>query len=74
MIVNVLPEMLSCFVMVCVALLLLRFNNSIALSFAWIVVCAIAYFVTLLLFPDDKGVLLSLKDKGLNAVKKKAKK
>ena len=74
MIVNVLPEMLSCFVMVCVALLLLRFNNSIALSFAWIAVCAIAYFVTLSLFPDDKGILLSLKDKGLNAVSRKTKK
>lgn len=74
MIVNVLPEMLSCSVMACVALLLLRCNNSIALSFAWIAACAIAYFVMLSLFPDDKGVLLNLKDKGLNAVRRKTKK
>lgn len=74
MIVNVLPETLSCCVMTCVGLLLLRFNSSFALSFVWIIVCAMVYFITLSLFPDDRRILLRLKDKGLNVFSKKLKK
>ena len=74
MIVNVLPEMLSCLVMAGVAWLLLRFNNSVVLSFVWIVVCAIVYFVTLSMFPDDRRVLLNLKHKGINLIRNKSKK
>lgn len=74
MIVNVLPEMLSCLVMAGVAWLLLRFNNSIAMSFVWIIVCAIVYFVTLSLFPNDKRILLGLKDKVMGTFSKKTKK
>lgn len=74
MIVNVLPEMLSCLVMAGVAWLLLRFNNSVVLSFVWIIVCAIVYFVTLSMFPDDRRVLLNLKHKGMNLIRNKSKK
>lgn len=74
MIVNVLPEMLSCLVMAGVAWLLLQFNNSVVLSFVWIIVCAIVYFVTLSMFPDDRRVLLNLKHKGMNLIRNKSKK
>lgn len=74
MIVNVLPETLSCLVMVGVALLLLQFNNSMIMSFVWIAACAIVYFIVLSMFPDDRCILLSLKDKGLNVLRKKTKK
>lgn len=66
MIVNVLPELLSCLAMSCVALLLLRFNNSIAMSFVWIVACAVVYFITLSMFPEDRRILMTLRAKGLN--------
>lgn len=71
MIVNVLPEALSCLVMAGVALLLLRFNHSIVLSFVWIVACAIVYFITLSLFPEDRRILMNLKAKGLNVFRRK---
>lgn len=74
MIVNVLPELLSCLVMSCVALLLLRFNNTIAMSFVWIVACAVVYFITLSMFPEDRRILMSLKAKGLNVFRRKANK
>lgn len=74
MIVNVLPETFSCLVMAGVALLLLQFNNSMIMSFVWIAACAIVYFIVLLMFPDDRRILLSLKDKGLNVFGKKLKK
>lgn len=74
MIVNVLPEMLSCLVMAGVALLLLHFNNSIIMSFVWIVVCSITYIITLLIFPADRCLLLSLKNKGINLIRNRSKK
>lgn len=73
MIVNVLPEMFSCLVMAGVALLLLRFNNSIAMSFVWIAVCVIVYFFTLSMFPKEKHILLNLKTKGINVIRNRKK-
>lgn len=71
MIANVLPEMLSCLVMSGVAWLLLRIDNSIVMSFVWIAVCVIVYFVTLSLFPADRRILLGLKDKIMSTFTKK---
>ena len=71
MIANVLPEMISCLVMACVAWSLMQLSNSIAMSFVWIALCAIVYFATLSLFPTDRRILLGLKDKVMKTLTKK---
>lgn len=70
MIVNVLPEMLSCLVMTGAALLLLHFNDAMVLSFVWIIVCVITYIITLSFFPSERHYLLSFKNKGMNLIRK----
>lgn len=71
MFINILPEICSCLVMAVVAFVLLRLNNSMALSFVWVVVCAAVYFATLYMFPKDRAIILSLKGKALSTIKKK---
>ena len=65
MFINILPEILSCLVMAFVALVLLKINNSLWLSFVWIGVCAMVYFVVLSLFPQDKAILLKIRGKAV---------
>lgn len=72
MFVNILPEICSCLVMSLVAYVLLKINNSLALSFVWIGVCIIVYFAVLSLFPQDRAILIGLKDKGMTFVKRKS--
>lgn len=74
MMTNIIPEVSSCVVMALVAYLLLRIDDSIVLSFVWVAVCAMAYFVTLYFFPKDRVVLLALKDKLLSTIITKRKK
>lgn len=71
MFTNILPEICSCLVMAVVAFVLLRLNNSIVLSFVWVGVGAAVYFATLYMFPKDRAIIISLKDKALSTIKKK---
>ena len=73
MIANVFPEIFSCLVMSGVAWALLRIDNSIAMSFVWVAVCVIVYFVTLSMFPKEKQIILNLKTKGLNVIRNRKK-
>lgn len=70
MLANVLPELFSCGIMACVAVLLFRINDSMVVSFVWVIVCAMVYFATLFLFPKDRIILLGLKDKALSSISK----
>lgn len=69
MIINIIPEALSCVVMAIVGWLLLSFNNGVIISFVWVAICTVVYFAVLYLFPSDREVLLSLKDKLLLTLK-----
>lgn len=69
MIINIIPEALSCVVMAIVGWLLLSFNNGVIISFVWVAICTVVYFALLYLFPSDREVLLSLKDKLLLTLK-----
>lgn len=71
MFINILPELLSCTVMACVAYVLLKINDSLWLSIIWVAVCTITYFATLYMFPKDRLVLNNLKSRGLQLVKKR---
>ena len=73
MIANVFPEIFSCLVMSGVAWALLRIDNSIVMSFVWVAVCVIVYFVTLSMFPKEKQIILNLKTKGLNVIRNRKK-
>ncbi len=73
MFVNILPEILSCSVMAIVAWLLLKVSNSMVLSFVWIGVCAAIYFIVLYMFPNDRVLILNLKDKLLSLIRRKKK-
>ena len=70
---NILPEIISCGVMAVVAFILLKFNNSIIISFIWVGVCVAVYFAVLYIFPKDRIIMLGLKDKALNTIIKKRK-
>lgn len=72
MIVNIMPEAISCTVMAIVAVVLLRINNSIAVSFVWVAICVAVYLFTLYLFPKDRVILLGLKS-SVNAMTKRKK-
>lgn len=69
MIINIIPEALSCVVMAIVGWLLLNFNNGVIISFVWVAICTVVYCAVLYLFPSDREVLLSLKDKLLLTLK-----
>ena len=71
MFVNILPEICSCFIMALIAFVLLKLNDSLLLSFMWIGVCGVLYFVTLCLFPKDRAILLDLKNKVVSTIKRK---
>lgn len=71
MMVNIIPEVLSCSVMAIVAFVLLSINDTIAVSFIWGAICAAFYFATLYLFPKDRLILLGLKDKALSIINRK---
>ena len=58
MIVNVLPEFVASIVMTIVATVLLQFNNTIFLSFVWIVVAGLTYIAVLSLFPQDRAFMV----------------
>lgn len=73
MFVNIFPEICSCGVMAVVAFFLLKINDSMVVSFIWVAVCAMVYFATLYVFPKDRLILLSLKDKALSMIKRKKK-
>ena len=63
MILNILPEFMSCFIMSIAALLLLRLNDGIFVSFIWIFVCALLYFAVLISFPKERMVLTVIKNR-----------
>ena len=63
MIKNVLPELFASTLMTIVGFILLSLNNSVFISFIWIAVCMLSYFSVLLIFPDERNILLSIKNK-----------
>ena len=71
MFTNILPELLSCVAMSLAAWGLLRISNSIIISFVWIVVCAGIYFAILCIFPKDRDLLKSIKDRTLSKIIKR---
>lgn len=70
MFVNILPEISSCILMAFVAYILLRLNDSVIVSFLWVVVCAFVYFVVLSVSPQEKNILVYLKHSVLSALKR----
>lgn len=73
MFVNILPEVLSCIMMAGVGWGLLCISDNVVISFVWILICVVVYFVTLYIFPKDRLLLLKLKQQVLskNRFKKK---
>lgn len=71
MFTNIIPELFSCVVMAIVGWLLLKISDNMVVSFVWIGVCAVVYFAVLYLFPNDRVVLLNLKEKMLVSLKRK---
>lgn len=66
MLVNILPEAFACTLMALFAAVLLSLNDSIILSFVWIGVCVVAYFTVLLVFPEERVILMQFKDRIIN--------
>ena len=60
---NITPEVVSSLVMGVSAYLLLSINDNVGISFVWITVCIIIYFVLLRLFPQEKKLLAELGSK-----------
>lgn len=71
MFTNIIPEIISCIVMALVAFGLLKLNDTIVLSFVWIVICAVIYFAVLYLFPKERVILIGLKNKALLVLRRK---
>lgn len=71
MIENILPELFSCAIMASVGLVLLKINNTMILSFVWVLVCAFVYFAVLSLFPNDRAILKNIKEKGVSLIQKR---
>lgn len=71
MFVNILPEVLACTVMSCVALLLQMISDNIFLSFVWIALCSVAYFAVLYIFPKEREILQGIKVKIIKTIKRK---
>ena len=63
---NILPEAFSVTIMGVVAYLLLSISNSILISFVYIPICIIVYFGILYIIPEDRGIILKVKNKVLN--------
>lgn len=60
MILNVLPELISCLAIVVFARSLLFLNSSILYSFIWIAISTFTYFACLSLFPKDRALMAQL--------------
>ena len=71
MFTNILPVVCSCIVMALIAFLLLSLNQTIVLSFVWVVVCMLVYFAVLSLFPKERAIVLGLKEKVLSTIHRK---
>ena len=63
MITNILPETFACIVMGAFAYIMLQLNNSIAMSFVYIALCIIIYFVTIYLLPGEKVYIYRIRKK-----------
>lgn len=63
MLVNVFPEIFACLVMSLVAFALLELNTNYILQFVWILCCAISYFMVLMLFSNERAIIVSMKEK-----------
>lgn len=63
MITNILPETFACIVMGTFAYIMLQLNNSIAMSFVYIALCIIIYFVTIYLLPGEKVYIHRIRKK-----------
>lgn len=69
MFTNIFPEIFSCLLMSTVAFFLLKINNTLMASFVWILICSVVYFFVLYLFPEDKALLLGIKNKVISFIK-----
>ncbi len=67
MIMNVYPEALSCFIMAFVGWIMLKINDSVFVSFIWILLCAILYFGVLSLFRQEREILNKLKNRAISS-------
>lgn len=68
MFVNILPEVLSSLLMALVGFILLGINDGIVLSFVWVFICAISYFAFLCFFPNDRALIMQLKERTISKV------
>lgn len=72
MIVNILPQLVSALLMAVVGYILLKIDDSISLSFVWIIVCVFVYFICLyILFPKDRIVITSIKQSIIKTIKRR---
>lgn len=60
MIMNVLPELIACVVMLLVAHQLLHFNSTLYCSMAWLFLSVSIYFACLAVFPKDRELMMQL--------------
>lgn len=63
MITNILPETLACIVMSTFAYFMLQINDSIIMSFIYIAICIVLYFVTIYLLPGEKVYIYRIRKK-----------
>ena len=63
MILNLLPEFFACVIMCIVSILLLSINSHMIISFLWIILSACVYIGVLYLFPQERLIINSLKNK-----------
>lgn len=63
MILNLLPEFFACVIMCIVSILLLSINSHMIISFLWIILSACVYIGVLYLFPQERVIINSLKNK-----------
>lgn len=63
MITNILPETLACIVMGTFAYFMLQINDSIIMSFIYIAICIVLYFVTIYLLPGEKVYIYRIRKK-----------
>lgn len=73
MFVNILPEVLSCIMMAGVGWGLLCISDNVVISFVWILICVVVYFVTLYIFPKDRVLLLNIKKQVFSKIRIKKK-
>ena len=72
MITNILPQLVCALILGIIGYLLLVFNNGVALSFVWVVLCFGVYFGSLyFLFPKERGNMNGLLQTTLKTIKRK---